>query len=453
MNKTLQEQYNLIKEGKGNKQQFFKSARHIFPDLVTPVNTFEDTVHILKNRGVISEGIGGLVTKGKTPDWHSIFKENMNSIDYGSWKKGLIDIIKKDANLDDNEIAVDEEEIKRYYKEGKSPSEVYNNVWLKDAGNFRNISFESLNKKDEDDEKYKEMIKRHEEEQDAKHTLPNIGNLREAKEAKAIEKEPTKDVVDMETKGYDYKDKKNYDNVFGQEFLQGFYTEMSDSKNEGKTVEELRAIVAKNLAKDINHYAKEGQFGLKGVGYETEAPGLGTPKEAKGKHKSSGYGDLKEGKDISIKGKIVKNAKQNGDKSYTVTYEDDTTSNVAVSNDAWDDLNDRYGDLKKSLKESILRSQIHILIKEILKEKKTSINENEGMMINGKSVDIGSIEIEGIDTRDYPDFSDAYAVYAEFEDGTPLTDSELDELNDNYGDVIHELIFDNQLYLDENKKK
>jgi hypothetical protein len=138
------------------------------------------------------------------------------------------------------------------------------------------------------------MIKRHEEEQDAKHTLPNIGNLREAKEAKAIEKEPTKDVVDMETKGYDYKDKKNYDNVFGQEFLQGFYTEMKDPKNEGKNVEELRAIVAKNLAKDISHYVKDGQFGVKGVGYQTEAPGLGEPKEAKGKYKSSGYGDLKE---------------------------------------------------------------------------------------------------------------------------------------------------------------
>jgi hypothetical protein len=295
MNKTLQEQYNLIKEGKGNKQQFFKSARHTFPDLVTSVNTFEDTVRILKNRGIISEGIGGVVTKGKTPDWHSIFKENMNSMDYGSWKKELINIIKKDANLDDNEIAVDEEEIKRYYKEGKSPSEVYNNVWLKDAGNFRSISFESLNKKDDDDDaKYDEMIKRYEDEKDAKYTLPNIGNLREAKEAKVIEKEPTKDVVDMETKGYNYKDKKNYDNVFGQEFLQGFYTEMQDPKNEDKTVDELRAIVAKNLSKDINHYIKDGQFGLKGVGYQTEAPGLGTPKEAKGKHKSSGYGDLKE---------------------------------------------------------------------------------------------------------------------------------------------------------------
>ncbi len=79
--KTLQDQYNLIKEGKGNKQQFFKSARHLFPDLITPVNSFNDAVNILKNRGVISEMfVGGVVTKGKTPDWFSIFNENMSQL-------------------------------------------------------------------------------------------------------------------------------------------------------------------------------------------------------------------------------------------------------------------------------------------------------------------------------------------------------------------------------------
>jgi hypothetical protein len=114
------------------------------------------------------------------------------------------------------------------------------------------------------------------------------GKLNEAKE------EPSKEITDMATRGYDYKDEKNYDNVFGQEFLKGYYTEMKDPKNTDKHVEELRAIVAKNLAKDINFYVKDGQFGIKGVGYQTEAPGLGTPKEAKGKYKASGYGDLKE---------------------------------------------------------------------------------------------------------------------------------------------------------------
>jgi hypothetical protein len=193
--KTLQTQYNLIKEGKGDKAYFMKLARYNFPDLVTPVLSYNDTITVLKNKSILSEGIGGVVTKGKTPDWHSIFKENITEA---------------------------------------------------------------------------------------------------TKEAKAEEKETTKEVTDMATRGYDYKDTKNYDNVFGQEFLKGFYTEMQDPKNEDKTVEELRAIVAKNLAKDLSHYVKDGQFGLKGVGYTTEAPGLGAPKEAKGKHKSSGYGDLKE---------------------------------------------------------------------------------------------------------------------------------------------------------------
>ena len=194
MEQTLQTQYNLIKEGKGNKAYFLKSAYRLFPDVLSPVNTFEDTVKILKNKSIISEGLGGLVTSGKKQDWMSIFNENMAA----------------------------------YTEVGKK------------------------------------------------------------------EKEPPKEITDMATRGYDYKNEKNYDNVFGQEFLKGYYTEMKDPKNADKHVEELRAIVAKNLAKDVNFYVKDGQFGEKGVGYQTEVPGLGTPKEPKGKFKASGYGDLKE---------------------------------------------------------------------------------------------------------------------------------------------------------------
>ena len=42
--------------------------------------------------------------------------------------------------------------------------------------------------------------------------------------------------------------------------------------------------------------------GVKGVGFTTEAPGLGEPKEAKGKHKSSGYGDID--KEIKVKANV-----------------------------------------------------------------------------------------------------------------------------------------------------
>jgi len=43
---------------------------------------------------------------------------------------------------------------------------------------------------------------------------------------------------------------------------------------------------------------------------------------------------------LVVKGKKVKTYKQNGDKSYTVTYEDDSTDKIAVSHDDWDKLND-----------------------------------------------------------------------------------------------------------------
>jgi hypothetical protein len=87
----------------------------------------------------------------------------------------------------------------------------------------------------------------------------------------------------METRGFDYKDKKNIDNVYGEQFLKGFYTEMQDPKNEEKTVEELKSIVAKNLAKDQLHYVKDGQFGIKGVGYTTEASWIRYSKRGKRK--------------------------------------------------------------------------------------------------------------------------------------------------------------------------
>jgi len=39
-------------------------------------------------------------------------------------------------------------------------------------------------------------------------------------------------------------------------------------------------------------------------------------------------------------------------------------------------------------------------------------------------------EFDGIDHLDYPDYCDAFCIYAEFEDGTPLNELQLDELNE-----------------------
>ena len=60
--------------------------------------------------------------------------------------------------------------------------------------------------------------------------------------------------------------------------------------------------------------------------------------------------------------------------------------------------------------------------------------------LNGRKVI--DMEIDGVDPRDYPDFSDAYFTYACYEDGTKLTDDELDQLADQNGDVLYEMAYD-----------
>lgn len=49
-----------------------------------------------------------------------------------------------------------------------------------------------------------------------------------------------------------------------------------------------------------------------------------------------------------------------------------------------------------------------------------------------------NLEIEGVDTKDYPDFCDAFFAYGERLDGTPLTDDELIKLGEDYPEYLNE---------------
>ena len=177
--KTLQEQYNLIQEDKGNAEVFMKAAKTQFPNFVRNAATLNETVSSLKHNHIISENILGLgmvsTNKSTTPDWFKIFNENMETI---------------------------------------------------------------------------------------------------KEEAKAVEKKPTKDVVDMETKGYDYKNQDELNNMNFEEFLRGYYTELKNPKNADKTEQELKDIVKKNLIKNSLYYVENAQFGIEGIGYTDQLPGL-----------------------------------------------------------------------------------------------------------------------------------------------------------------------------------
>jgi len=201
MEKTLQQQYDLIKEGKGNKDYFLKSARRVFPEFISTLTNYNDAVTILKGKSVLSEGVGGIVTQNSNkPDWFKIFNENLAEA-----------------------------------------------VGVKDK--------------------------------------------KEYGDQNTFEKPAPEVAKDLES-NFNNNDPKNIDNLYGQSFLLGYLTEMWDEKNADKTVGELKDIVAKNMAKDINYYHTNASFGVKGIGYTKDAPGMGEPKAPKGKYKSSGYGDL-----------------------------------------------------------------------------------------------------------------------------------------------------------------
>jgi len=107
---------------------------------------------------------------------------------------------------------------------------------------------------------------------------------------KAEMKEVSKEVKDYDSKNFDRKDMENPDNLIFDQIMKGYYTEMKNPKNSEKTMDELKKIVFKNLAKDSIYYTKNGQFGVEDLGYETEAPGLGRGTQVKDAGPGGGYG-------------------------------------------------------------------------------------------------------------------------------------------------------------------
>jgi hypothetical protein len=52
---TTSDQYKLVIEGKLSESLFLRNTRLAFPQFITNVNSYKDTIKILKNKGIISE--------------------------------------------------------------------------------------------------------------------------------------------------------------------------------------------------------------------------------------------------------------------------------------------------------------------------------------------------------------------------------------------------------------
>jgi hypothetical protein len=69
--KSISIQYQELKEGKMNRHQFLRNARMMFPDFVTNHNSFEDSIIILKQKGMLTEGDAVKGTPDKEPSYES----------------------------------------------------------------------------------------------------------------------------------------------------------------------------------------------------------------------------------------------------------------------------------------------------------------------------------------------------------------------------------------------
>ena len=312
MKKTLQDQYLLIKEGKGHKGVFLADAKRQFPNIVPNSATFEEATASLKTKNIISENVIGL-----------------------------------------SAVAGYEPRKKETYETA-----------------FEAFLAEARKKKENEDEKVK---------------------AEEKKVSKPVEK-------DLEH-NFDNKDDKNPDNLIFDQIMMGYYAEMKDPKNADKTMQQLKDIVLKNLAKDPIHYTKDGQFGVKDLGYVTEHPGLGTPKEPKGKYASSGYGNLNENQEErdKIKKSFKKQITEPSSKTKDETSkEKEERIKAELKRRREADLKDRekrdkikeYG----SLEEEKLRKAIREMIDAELEEVKGG--GNYGMMtINTANLEKGEQKI------------------------------------------------------------
>ena len=60
---------------------------------------------------------------------------------------------------------------------------------------------------------------------------------------------------------------------------------------------------------------------------------------------------------------------------------------------------------------------------------------------SSKEINWRTAEFEDIDPKDHPDYTDAYVSYVEYEDGTPLTDEELDKLMEDHPDDVYDALW------------
>lgn len=86
--KTLQEKYNAVLEGNFSKSQFVRDAKMEVPSFISPYNGFEDSVQILKNKGMLIEAKAEIPEYDKPAPGYSL-ETLERGVDYELEKAGV----------------------------------------------------------------------------------------------------------------------------------------------------------------------------------------------------------------------------------------------------------------------------------------------------------------------------------------------------------------------------
>jgi hypothetical protein len=344
--KSIKQQYIDLQEGKMSQSNFMRNVRMTLPQFITNVTSYDDTVRILKNKGIITEAELNLAGNLKVGD--KLKKINTST-------PGTVTIKK----IDGNKISVEDEAIPgrlfQWYADGIEAEIKAGKLKLQTPTEEGNNSEEDTMSDDEFDA----LIAQEEDKEDAEKVMGDKSDFT-LNEAKTKWENTSGKAM--------YDQFKEIDNLNGQEVFTGITCEMEN--NPELTKKEATKIVIKNLKKQPNYYT---DYKLSGVeGYEPKIIGNVDPKTRQMKYVTK---DNLVDKEMGMKPvKNVAKAKASANKAKKETNKAkdiDVLSLVAQTLRGVPKMQSQ-GEKMKTIK---LRETIQRLVKEVLEEDKT-LNED-----------------------------------------------------------------------------
>jgi hypothetical protein len=266
--KSIKQQYIDLREGNMTQANFMRNLRMTMPHLVTNVTSFDDSVRILKNKGILIEAD----IKMAEPEEETLPKATPSEEEIDN--EETTDDVNISFDVSTGEITSNNNDYHRdgftmgYFEEGLNESKLIISgtdkaiKMLKSELKNNNVTFEIEGNKVmvDDSSKTKMAIKMVKE----RVGMQSI-KLSESKKILKEDKDEKGKWTNADGKSM-YGTFKEIDNLNGQEVLIGIDYEME--KNEELTKQEAQKIVIKNLNKIPNYYTN---FKLSGKeGYEPE---------------------------------------------------------------------------------------------------------------------------------------------------------------------------------------